>query len=208
MPTPSVTAVLFDADGVLQRPTTDWRATLATFVGPDDSVEDFVADLMVAERPALVGKADFRDTLAEALARWNSPVSVERALEPWHAFEAVPAVIDLIQGLRGRGVACHLATNQQEYRRTVMQDERGYGAWFDRAFYSCDLGLAKPDPAYFRAILAAIGTPASEVLFIDDNESNIEGARSVGIRAEHYDLVLGVDRLMELLRSYGLPVRG
>ncbi|MGZ0152550.1 HAD family hydrolase [Kribbella sp. WER1] len=197
-------AVLFDADGVLQRPTFDWWTHLGSLVPADGHA--FVADLMAAEKPALVGKVDFRDTLAEVLQRWNSTASVDEAIAPWSWFESEPQVIELIQTLRAAGIACHLATNQQPYRRAIMQDERGYGAWFDRTFYSCDLGLAKPDPAYFRAILSAIDVPAPDVLFIDDNPANVEGARSVGLRAELYDLSAGVPALVELLRRHDLPL--
>ena len=124
-------------------------------------------------------------------------------MEPWNCFAADPAVVELIARLRASGIGCHLATNQQAYRRAIMQ-ERGYGEWFDQTFYSCDLGLAKPDPAYFRAILGSIEVPASSVLFIDDNESNVAGALSVGLQAEVYDLSSGVDSLVDLLRRYGL----
>ena len=199
-----LSAVLFDADGVVQRPSQDWWARLTSLV-PSDS-DAFVADLMAAEKPSLVGKGDFRDAVAEVLHRWKSPASVEEAMEPWHWFAAEPTVISLIGSLRAAGIGCHLATNQQAYRRAIMQDERGYGAWFDQTFYSCDLGLAKPDPAYFRAILAALQVSASEVLFIDDNEANVAGALGVGLRAEVYDLSAGVPALVELLRRYGLPV--
>ncbi|WP_371403682.1 HAD-IA family hydrolase [Kribbella sp. NBC_00662] len=199
-----VTAVLFDADGVVQRPTSDWWSRLSSLVPADG--EAFVADLMAAEKPSLVGKVDFRDALADVLRRWNSPASVDEALEPWSWFAAEPEVVSLIASLRAAGVGCHLATNQQAYRRAIMQDERGYGEWFDQTFYSCDLGLAKPDPAYFRAILGALDLPASSVLFIDDNVANVEAAAGVGLRAELYDLSAGVPALAELLRRYGLPI--
>jgi HAD superfamily hydrolase (TIGR01509 family) len=198
-----ISAVLFDADGVIQRPTMDWSSRLASFVPTGDS-SLFVAELMEAEKPALVGKGDFRDAVADVLRRWGSDVSLEAALEPWRWFAAEPAVVELIQALRADGIGCHLATNQQAYRRAIMQDERGYGEWFDQTFYSCDLRLAKPDPAYFRAILGSIGVPASSVLFIDDNESNVAGAASVGLHAEVYDLSSGVDALVDLLRRYEL----
>ena len=209
-----ISAVLFDADGVVQRPTRDWWSYLSSLV-PSDG-EAFLADLMVAEKPSLVGKGDFRDAVADVLRRWKSPASVDEALEPWRWFEAEPEVISLIGSLRSAGVGCHLATNQQasmehpvaDYARAVMQDERAYGSWFDQTFYSCDLGLAKPDPAYFRAILTAIDVPASSVLFVDDNEANVAGALSVGLRAEVYDLSAGVGALVELLRRYGLPIPG
>lgn len=199
-----VSAVLFDADGVIQRPTADWWGRLTSLVPSDGEI--FVAELMAAEQPALVGKVDFRDALADVLRRWNSQASLEQALEPWNWFDAEPEVIALIQALRSAGIGCHLATNQQGYRRAIMQDERGYGAWFDRTFYSCDLGLAKPDQAYFRAILTAIDVPASSVLFIDDNEANVAGALSVGLRAELYDLSAGVPALAALLRRYDLAI--
>ncbi|MFD3405959.1 HAD family hydrolase [Kribbella sp. NPDC058693] len=200
----AVTAVLFDADGVVQRPTSDWWGRLSSLVPADG--EAFVADLMAAEKPCLVGKVDFRDALADVLRRWNSTASVDEALEPWSWFAAEPGVVSLISSLRAAGVGCHLATNQQAYRRALMQDERGYGAWFDQTFYSCDLGLAKPDPAYFRAILGALDLPASSVLFVDDNVANVEAASGVGLRAELYDLSAGVPALAELLRRYELPV--
>ncbi|TDW83619.1 HAD family hydrolase [Kribbella sp. VKM Ac-2566] len=199
----SPSAVLFDADGVVQRPDRDWWSQLTSFVGSDG--EAFVADLMVAEKPALIGKVDFRDALADVLRRWNSPASVDEALEPWSWFVAEPEVIALIQSLRSAGIGCHLATNQHAHRRAIMQDERGYGEWFDQTFYSCDVGLAKPDPAYFRAILGSLGLPASSVLFIDDNVDNVAGAASVGLRAEVYDLSSGVPALVELLRRHNLP---
>jgi putative hydrolase of the HAD superfamily len=198
-----ISAVLFDADGVIQRPTIDWWSRLTSFVPAGDG-PSFVADLMEAEKPSLVGKGDFREAVAEVLGRWNSPVTLEEALEPWHWFAAEPAVVSLIARLRADGIGCHLATNQQAYRRAIMQVERGYGEWFDQTFYSCDLGLAKPDPAYFRAILGTLDLPASSVLFIDDNESNVAGASSVGLHAEVYDLASGVDALVDLLRRYEL----
>ena len=204
MSSPAVSAVLFDADGVVQRPSRDRWTRLTSLVADDG--EAFVADLMLAEKPALVGKGDFRDAVADVLHRWNSPASLDETLEPWSWFEAEASVVSLIQSLRAAGIGCHLATNQHAYRRAIMQDERGYGAWFDQTFYSCDLGLAKPDPAYFRAILGALGLPASEVLFIDDNQANVDGARSVGLQAELYDLSSGVPALIELLRRHDLPV--
>ncbi|MET7282989.1 HAD-IA family hydrolase [Kribbella sp. NPDC005582] len=201
---PSITTVLFDADGVVQRGTHDWAARLHSFVDGDGEV--FVTDLMISEHPALVGKEEFRDAVAGVMQRWNVKATLEEVLEPWSWFEAEPVVVELIQGLRRAGIECHLATNQHAYRRAIMNDERSYGDWFDQSFYSCDLGLRKPDPEYFRAILSATGAPASSVLFLDDLEVNVDGARSIGINAEVYDLATGTDTLVDLLRSYGLPV--
>jgi HAD superfamily hydrolase (TIGR01509 family) len=202
----TIEAVLFDADGVIQRPTVDWRTTLQSFVRPDQSAEEFVLDLMESEAPALSGKGDFRVAVADVLARWESTAPMETVLDLWHRFEAEPAVIAIIAELRAAGIGCHLATNQQAYRRAIMQDERRYGDWFDQTFYSCDLGVAKPDTAYFKSILTALDKPASSVLFIDDKAANIEGARAVGLPAAQYDLAEGIPALRTLLTTHGLPL--
>lgn len=202
---PTIDTVLFDADGVLQQGTSDWRGTLSALVEPAEA-EEFILDLMASEAPTLTGKGDFREALAEVLERWSATGTPEDVLQLWHQFEADPVVVGWIQELRSAGIGCHLATNQHTYRRAIMHDERRYGDWFDQTFYSCDLGLAKPDPAYFTAILTALDRPATSTLFIDDNEANIDGARSAGLHAELYDLSEGHEVLRDLLAKYGLKV--
>ncbi|WP_433006567.1 HAD-IA family hydrolase [Kribbella sp. CA-294648] len=202
---PTIDTVLFDADGVIQQGTSDWRGTLSSFVEPAEA-EEFILDLMASEAPTLTGKGDFREALAEVLQRWSSTGTLEEVLQLWHQFEADPVVVGWIQQLRAAGIGCHLATNQQTYRRAIMHDERRYGDWFDQTFYSCDLGLAKPDPAYFTAILTAVDRPGTSTLFIDDNEANIKGARDAGLHAELYDLSEGHEVLRDLLAKYGLTV--
>ncbi|WBQ07640.1 HAD-IA family hydrolase [Kribbella sp. CA-293567] len=207
MPLETIDTVLFDADGVIQRGTVDWQRILGSYV-PVGSADDFVLDLMVSEKPSIVGQGDFREAVAEVLQRWSATGTLEDVLQLWREFEADQVVIGWIQQLRAAGIGCHLATNQQAFRRAIMHDERRYGDWFDQTFYSCDFGLAKPDPAYFKAILAAVDRPGSSVLFIDDNAANIEGARQAGVHAELYDLVQGREVLRELLARYGLTVTG
>ncbi|GAB2613117.1 HAD family hydrolase [Kribbella endophytica] len=202
----TIEAVLFDADGVIQAPTVDWRASLSAFLRQDQSTDDFVFDLMDAEGPSLAGKGDFRTTMAAVLQRWEVSTPVDEVLSLWEHFAVVPEAIDVVQELRAAGAPCHLATNQQSYRREIMNDRRNYGQWFDRSFYSCDLGVAKPQPAYFKTILTALDLPPTSVLFIDDNPDNVEGAREAGLHAEQFHLSKGVPVLRELLHGYGLPI--
>lgn len=46
------------------------------------------------------------------------------------------------------------------------------------------MGLAKPDPEFFRAILNATNFAPGQALFVDDKPQNVEAARSVGMHAE------------------------
>src|SRR3954447_22263101 len=103
MPPVEIHTVLFDADGVIQRPTIDWRATLTGFV-PAEAADEFVLDLMVSERPSIAGKGDFREAVADVLARWSATGSVDEVLQLWHRFEADPVVVGWIQELRAAGI--------------------------------------------------------------------------------------------------------
>ena len=97
----------------------------------------------------------------------------------WTRLELDPEVTALIRELRAAGAACFLATNQHELRRAYMSTSLGYDELLDGQLYSCDLGVAKPDPAYFTAALEQhrLRPPAS-ALFIDDREANVLGART------------------------------
>ncbi|MFA9430527.1 HAD-IA family hydrolase [Egicoccus sp. AB-alg2] len=76
---------------------------------------------------------------------------------------------------------------------------------FDRVLASCHLGARKPDARFFHGLLDELGYAAAEVLFVDDREENVTGAREVGIAAHRYRDVTGVRRF---LADHGvLPAR-
>ena len=54
---------------------------------------------------------------------------------------------------------------------------------FERIFLSCSMGLRKPEAEAFAAIANDIGVPLERILFFDDTEQNVAGARAVGMPA-------------------------
>ncbi|MBK9175288.1 MAG: HAD family phosphatase [Flavobacteriales bacterium] len=59
---------------------------------------------------------------------------------------------------------------------------------FHGAYYSCELGMRKPDTSIFQHVIAANGADPARTLFIDDSMQHVEGARRAGLRAEHLEL--------------------
>ena len=57
--------------------------------------------------------------------------------------------------------------------------------FFDKAYYSCEVGMRKPDEEIFTYVIEANNLKPQETLFIDDMEDNIIGAQSVGLRTVH-----------------------
>jgi putative hydrolase of the HAD superfamily len=196
--------VLFDADGVVQQTPPGWEAELNAVLGSAPQVEQLLLELFTAELPALAGDRDFAEVTREVLARWDLADRTEEVLAFWTRLELDEGVTELIRELRAGGAACYLATNQHHLRRAYMSTSLGYDELLDGQLYSCDLRVAKPDPAYFTAALERIGRPAGTALFIDDREANVLGARSAGLRAEVFHLSSGADALRAILSSHGL----
>ncbi len=201
-----IEAVLFDADGVFQRRPQGWKDALGERLGFSGNPGDFLADVYDAETPILDGQADFPEVLSSLLSRWNCGATLQEALRVWTMIEVDSEITETIRTLRRRGVTCHLASNQERYKARYMSEVLGYRHLFDKEFYSCQIGLKKPDTAYFRAILNDIQLPPNRVLFVDDRPANVESARAVGLHAATFRLETGRDELHRLLGAYGLRV--
>jgi glucose-1-phosphatase len=91
----------------------------------------------------------------------------------------------LILGLKAAGhrVVCGTNTFEKHY---LYHLEHGDYSVFDRVYASHIIGIAKPDPAFFRHILEREEWPAGDAFFIDDNAANIAAAAKLGLNAHHY----------------------
>ena len=135
----NIQAVLFDADGVLQNPVEGGREKLASLCGSAVRKDEFLVDFLRSEMPCLKGEADFAVTVAEVLKKWDSPFSVEQAIETHTKIVAMNLEsLEVVRAyLRRSGVGAYLATNQHEYRARYMSEVFGYADIFDGEFYSC-----------------------------------------------------------------------
>jgi putative hydrolase of the HAD superfamily len=59
---------------------------------------------------------------------------------------------------------------------------------FHGAYYSCDLGMRKPNADIFHHVIHRHKAHPARTLFIDDSPQHVEGARKAGLMAEHLDL--------------------
>lgn len=62
----------------------------------------------------------------------------------------------------------------------------GFEAVVDDLVYSHEVGLAKPDPAVYALTAERLGVRPEQVLFLDDTEVRVAGARSAGWHAVHH----------------------
>jgi putative hydrolase of the HAD superfamily len=77
-------------------------------------------------------------------------------------------------------------------------DQSRWSRHFERRYYSCRLGAAKPDPRAFQLVLSDLGVPPDHVLFIDDRAENTRTARDLGMHTITFTSASALDRELSL----------
>jgi putative hydrolase of the HAD superfamily len=118
-----------------------------------------------------------------------------------------PAMLAWQQALKARGLLTGILSNMGDNVLDNIEREFNWIHRFDVLIWSYQLGIAKPAPAIYHAILSKLGTAPAETLFIDDKLVNIEAAQALGMKAIlfttveqlHQDLIAaGLDRELPL----------
>jgi glucose-1-phosphatase len=76
-----------------------------------------------------------------------------------------------------------------KYFKKLFTQETGkplLDAYFNKAWYSNEVGLRKPGAAIFEFVLQEENLKAGETLFIDDTLMNIETAQKLGFKTHHF----------------------
>jgi len=89
--------------------------------------------------------------------------------------------VELVRSLRRRGYRVYLFSNTSLPHARLLR-RKGWDGLFDGFLSSCELGSMKPNPTAFRRALDEVGATPYEVVFIDDKEANVKGAKDFGIR--------------------------
>jgi putative hydrolase of the HAD superfamily len=195
--------VLFDADGVLQDLPGGWYAAMEPYLG--DRARDFLHETWSDELPMLAGRGDYLPVLAASLERYGVSLPVNEVYDAvWKNIVLIEESLEIVRTVKRNGYGVHLGTNQESYRGAHMRTALGYDDLFDVSCYSYDLGVAKPDPAFFTQAADRIGADPSTILFIDDNPDNVEGARKAGLPADQWDFTQGHDLLHTILSKHSV----
>lgn len=101
-------------------------------------------------------------------------------------------VIALVDRIRARTRTAMLTDNPPLLVEALPTHFPEIAPRFDPFLISCELGLLKPSRESFEAALARLGEPAANVLFIDDIEANVLGARACGIEAVQFTSAAGL----------------
>ncbi|WP_143309438.1 HAD family hydrolase [Chitinophaga vietnamensis] len=139
------------------------------------------------------GHVGMEEFLAEMRQHVPAGVTDAQIVDAWNAMllDFPLARLQLLQQLRQQ-YNLYLLSNTNAFHEIafnkILQDTRGIpslAAFFDKAYFSHDIGYRKPDKESYLYVLEENGLKAGETVFIDDTLPNIEGARAVGLHTIH-----------------------
>jgi putative hydrolase of the HAD superfamily len=198
-------AVVFDYGIVLTGPPD--AASWANLLRISDLPEERFHSLYWADRAAydegkLTGITFWQKFLREAKMPHNQETVEELNLWDTRLWTTQnPAMVAWQLALKQHGLLTAILSNMGDSVLANIEREFDWIHRFDVLVWSFQLGIAKPDPAIYRHMLAKLNVQPEEILFIDDKRENVDAARELGIQAIEFS---SVERLRADLIAAGL----
>jgi putative hydrolase of the HAD superfamily len=183
--------IIFDLGGVLLD--IDFKKTRDAFIA--SGIRDFDAffhqsfsnPLFVNLEKGMIDPVDFFDTF-----RKDAGIEMpdEQIINNWNALlgDFRKDSLDFLKILKERyRVFLFSNTNIIHYEAFMFLFEKQIGSghfhdYFEKAYYSHEMKLRKPDVESFEYIIRENNLVAEVTLFVDDTLKNIEGARAAGLQ--------------------------
>jgi putative hydrolase of the HAD superfamily len=131
------------------------------------------------------GELDDASYFAHLRSTLHLHIDDRQMLDGWNAVlgEPLPGMETLVRGVARKHPLyvfsntnpAHIAHFRPRYRPLLSH--------FRHVYTSCELGSRKPEPEAFARLAAQIGVPPERLLFFDDLEANVQGARRAGLNA-------------------------
>lgn len=194
-----VKAILFDADGVvLKKRDKYFSQRLVEDFGinvPEDKIRHFFSEIYPKIR---LGKADLKVEVKKRMRSWGWQKSLDEFLKYWYDYEnnIDNQVLDFVIDLRQKGLKCYLASDHSKYRADDLMNNV-LGQYFDGGFFSGYLGCDKEDKDFYQAVLKKLKLKPEEILFVDDEEENVEVAKKMGMKAIYYQSFSDLSKVNE-----------
>ena len=192
--------IIFDLGGVLVH--LDWDKVCAPLARLSDlsygAVRKEVLNGPIVES-SMLGDLTPQEFHKALCANIHVDIPFDRFIDLWNGLlSANEAMTPLVEELAS-GHHLALASNTDAIHFSYAQQHFDVLRAFNRCFLSYEMGLIKPDPAFFHHLLDGLQTEPGDCLFIDDKPENVHSAEKIGIRAFVFE---SVDRLKADLDAF------
>lgn len=197
-----VDAVVFDLGGVLVKleGLPNFMSLLAPNLAPEAFHQLWLHSAAVRAHEG--GKMDVVAFLDAFQKEVGTKLPQDSLLKAFYGFITEPydAAIPLLKKLRGR-IPVAMLSNTSAAHWTDINTRYPEIAKEMQLFLSYEMGLLKPDLACFQFVVDSLGYQAENIIFFDDNPTNVAAAKKIGLSAYR---VNGAAEAALLLESLGV----
>jgi len=197
-----IRAVVFDIGGVLEiTPDLGLDRRWETRLGlPDGEILARMRDIWRGGSIGTITLDDVHEALGDRLGLDDQKVAQYMA-DLWREYlgTANTELIEYARRLRPR-YRTGIVSNSFVGAREREQAAYGFEGLVEEIVYSHEAGFSKPDPRIYALICTRLDVPPAEMVFLDDAEACVAGARGAGIHAVRYqDNAQAIAEIEELL---------
>jgi len=204
----TIQAVVFDIGGVLEITPSlgvsgTWEARLGLTAG---RLDERMADVWHGGGIGTVTEQEVHEALTERLGFTAAQLAGFMA-DLWREYLGTPntELIGYVRRLRPR-YRTGILSNSFVGAREREQAAYGFEDLVDEIVYSHECGMSKPDPAIYALACERLQVEPSRMVFVDDYEPCVAGARRAGIQAVQFqDNAQAVSEIEKLLARLPLP---
>lgn len=198
--TQPITHLVFDLGGVIVE--LNGTPILDAWILGENTTESLWQKWLTSEAPrafesGLIGKDEFADRVIREL---SLNVSKEQFIDHFLNLPIgpYPGALELLNSLNDN-FTTSLFSNSNELHWERKMNEMNLKDAFHHKFASHLMGKVKPDLDAFLEVESTLGVPASQILFLDDNQLNVDAAHNVGFISSK---VVGFSELKQVLKKY------
>jgi len=185
----TINTILIDFDGVLRH----WTGT---------EVQDLLSELNLKDHvlfacafsdkhllPAITGQITHEqwcDAVQSELSQVHGEDIAAKLVASWYTSSS-EIDFEFLKNIRVLAPAASLVLVSNATSRLASDlSKAGLASAFDLVLNSSELGVAKPERAFFEAALNLTGSKAQACILIDDSLANVNSARAMGIESIHH----------------------
>lgn len=185
-------AVLFDFGGIIYKhPKEVIPEVLARIYGQPTNTT--IQEYKKYKNDYFMGNISTEKLITSLSSTFKSKKSIEEVKKLWLKYYSEFAklsyeVLDIIKKLH-ENYKTYLFSNTTEMSN-AHNSKTGLYDYFDSLFLSYQMGMKKPNPDIYQKVVSSIGFKPDECIFIDDDLTNLEPARQLGMTVITFNVLV------------------
>lgn len=163
--------------------------------------KEFLKEIQADQELLETGRMTLEQFYSRLKGKTGCDVSYDEFSDIWcDIFIGPTATLDYAQQL-ARTYTCCLASNTNKVHAAFIFDKYPSLQFAQHQAFSHEVRAMKPDPAFFSRMCDICQSPPNQCIFVDDNTTHVDAARTSGMIGIHYT---DHDALVQELATHGV----